>query len=56
MLRDTTVDNLLQGTPAYMCGKLRKGDEIVSVDMQLVSPDNVKRLIVGAPSCLIRFA
>lgn len=56
MLRDTTVDNLLQGTPAYLCGKIRKGDEIVSVDMHLVSPDNVKRLIVGAPGSLLRFA
>lgn len=48
MLRDTMVDNLLQGTPAYICAKLHKGDEIVSVDMQPVSPDNVKRLIIGA--------
>ena len=47
MLRDLTIDHLLQGTPAALSNKLRTGDDIVSVDTQPATPENVKRLVVG---------
>jgi hypothetical protein len=45
---NVVVDNVLFGSPAYMCGQIAKGDYIVAVDgMELHSSDAVVTALRG---------
>ena len=45
MLTDCVVDNLLQGAPAAMSGRIKKGDVVLEVRQSICEPRLRRRLV-----------
>lgn len=47
MLHDNTINNVLEGGPAHLSGRLARGDVIVAVDGNDVTADSAAEALVG---------
>ena len=47
MVTHTTIDNVLFGSPAYLCQKFKKGDVIHEIDGKKATTHNLIELLVG---------
>jgi hypothetical protein len=46
-LKGATIDGILIGGPAFLCGQLSVGDVIDQVDKKLVTSENLHNLLIG---------
>jgi C-terminal processing protease CtpA/Prc len=47
MLRNTTIDHVVAGGPAYNTKEMQPGDEILAVGGKMTTSENIHDLLIG---------
>ena len=48
MVKHTTIDNMMFGGPAFLSKQFQKGDEVIAIDSEKATTDNIIALLIGS--------